>query len=54
MTISRSSQAFAGGGVKHRDAEKRQADGYKKKIEHKNLLRAGYEPRALSDAPGGD
>jgi hypothetical protein len=30
MTISRSSQAFAGDGVKHRDADERQADGYEK------------------------
>jgi hypothetical protein len=28
------SQAFAGDGVKDGDADERQADGYKKKIEH--------------------
>ncbi|MGC9953176.1 MAG: hypothetical protein ABSD21_02710 [Rhizomicrobium sp.] len=54
MTMSRSSQAFAGGGVEHRDAEERQTDSYEKKIEHRNLLRAGCEPRERSDAPGGD
>jgi hypothetical protein len=34
MTISRSSQAFAGGGVEHRGAKECQADGYEKQVEH--------------------
>jgi hypothetical protein len=32
--MNRSSQAFAGDGVEHRGAEKCQANGDKKKIEH--------------------
>jgi hypothetical protein len=36
--MNRSSQAFAGDGVEYRDAEKRQADGDEKKIEHSNPI----------------
>ncbi|MEO7054344.1 MAG: hypothetical protein ABI191_05170 [Rhizomicrobium sp.] len=37
MVIARSSQAVASGGVKHRAAEKSEADRQEKNIEHKGL-----------------
>lgn len=55
MTISRSSQAFAGGGVKHRYAEERQANNNEKQIEHRNPMslakgwRLSFRPDRIKD-----